>query len=320
MKYLANDPGYANVRKMPLMFAVLAAIGVGSYVAVTPLMVKQMYLGEGSIISMLLMPILAFIGVLIAGKLQRANKPKAVGWFAVFIMTALGITLCVLDAIGIIPTPGPRTSVCQNGDVLFFITTYVLSDVFSEVFGYKASRLTNMLASGFALLVCLGGKAMTYIPAPETAADAESTFLYVFGGAFYATIVGSLIYFLGDWVNDKVFVKIKNRVSSDSSFTSFSFRALSSSFCGRMVDMTLFAALVIVPFSNQAFCDKFGLICWNMPMYIIIGNVFFTTLFQVTVEIACTPISYDISQKLLKKAENIHIEISTSSEEISATS
>ena len=305
-----SEIGYENVRKMPIVFAILAAIGVGSYVAVTPLMVKQMYIGEGSIISLILMPVLAFIGVIVSGKFQRMNLPEWTGWLAIFLTTALGVTLCVIDALEIISIPGPRASVCQNGDVLFFIATYVLSDVFSEVFGYKASRVSNMIAAAFALLVCLGGKALTYIPAPETAADAESTFLYVFGGAFYATIVGSVVYFLGDWVNDKVFAKILDRKSSDSSFTSFSFRALGSSFCGRLVDITLFAVLVLVPFSNQAFCDKFGLICWCMPISLIIGNAIFTTLFQVTVEIACTPISYHISQSLLKRADKIHVQVS----------
>ena len=305
-----SEIGYENVRKMPVMFAILASIGVGSYVAVTPLMVKQMYIGEGSIISMILMPVLAFIGVIISGKFQRAGLPKWVGWITVFLTTAVGLTVCVLDALGYIPLPGPKASVCQNGDVLFFISTYVLSDVFSEVFGYKASRVSNMIAAAFALLVCLGGKALTYIPAPETAVDAESAFLYVFGGAFYSTIVGSVVYFLGDWVNDKVFAKIQNRVSSDYSFTSFSVRALGSSFCGRLVDISLFALLVLVPFSNQSFCDTFGLICWDMSPALIIGNAIFTTLFQVTVEIACTPVSYHISQSLLKRAEKMHVQIS----------
>lgn len=305
MKKSNFNTGYENIGKMPILFAVLAAIGVGSYVAVTPLMIKQMYIGEASIFSMIIMPILSAIGILIAGQLQKREQPRYLGWLAVFALTALGITFCVLDAVGVIPMPGPQASVCQTGDVLFFISTYVLSDVFSEVFGYKASRITNMLASGFALLVCLGGKVMTYIPAPDTAADAESAFLYTFGGAFYATIIGSLIYFLGDWVNDKVFAKIKNNGLSDSSFASFSYRALISSFCGRAVDMTLFSILVSVPFSNQAFCDKFGIMCWNMPMSIIVGNVVFAVLFQVTVEIACTPISYHISQGLLEKAAKI---------------
>ena len=307
----SSELGYENVRKMPIVFAILASIGVGSYVAVTPLMVKQMYIGEGSIISMILMPVLAFIGVIISGVFQRKHLPKWTVWMAVFLTTALGFAVCVLDAVGCISLPGPRASVCQNGDVLFFIATYVLSDVFSEVFGYKASRVSNMIASAFALLVCLGGKALTYVPAPETAADAESTFLYVFGGAFYATIVGSLVYFLGDWVNDKVFAKIHDRKSSDLSYTSFSFRALGSSFCGRLVDISLFALLVLVPFSNENFCDKFGLICWGMPISLIIGNAIFTTLFQVTVEIACTPVSYHISQHLLKRADKIHIQVST---------
>lgn len=311
MKKSNSEIGYENVRKMPIVFAILAAIGVGSYVAVTPLMVKQMYLGEGSIISMILMPVLAFIGVIVSGVFQRKHFPKWTGWVAVLLATAFGVLICVLDALGHISFPGPRASVCQNGDVLFFIATYVLSDVFSEVFGYKASRVSNMIASAFALLVCLGGKALTYVPAPETAADAESTFLYVFGGAFYATIVGSIVYFLGDWVNDKVFAKILDRKSSDSSFTSFSFRALGSSFCGRLVDISLFALLVLVPFSNESFCDKFGLICWGMPISLIVGNAIFTTLFQVTVEIACTPVSYHISQSLLKRADKIHIQVLT---------
>lgn len=222
--------------KAPALFAILMSINVASYTLCVPMMVKILEANETSIFSILGMLILTVIGMLLAGKLSAKNKVLGYGVGA--LLSLVGITVCALDAFDKLFIPGPTVMATATGDSLFFIATYIISDVFSDVFGYKASRLSGNTAAIFAVIVALMGKLMTPIPVPEYAEANEVAFDFIYGGGIYVTVVGILIYAVGDFLNDKLFAYIK-RKKPGNEFSSYSIRSIGSSVLGKTADLGL---------------------------------------------------------------------------------
>lgn len=288
--------------KAPALFAVLMAINVASYALCVPMMVKILEAKETSIFSILGMLVFTVCGMLLAGKLSE-QKHKGLGYAAGALLSLTGIVLCALDAVDVLFIPGPTVMATATGDSLFFIATYVVSDVFSEVFGYRASRLSGNTSAIFAVVAALIAKAFTGIPVPEYAAANESAFDFIYGGGIYVTIVGILIYAVGDFLNDKLFAYIKKRKPGEG-FASYSLRSIGSSLLGKTSDLGLFTLLVMIPFSIPSFCSALGMDCWGMDAKSIAGNFLLGIAFQITVESLMSPVSYKISTKVKKSIES----------------
>lgn len=287
--------------KAPALFAVLMAINVASYALCVPMMVKILEAKETSIFSILGMLVLTVCGMLLAGRL--GNKiGKTAGYVVGALISIGGIVLCALDAADILFIPGPTVMATATGDSLFFIATYIVSDVFSEVFGYKASRLSGNTAAIFAIVSSLIAKLFTGIPVPEYAEANESAFDFVYGGGIYVTVVGILIYAVGDFLNDKLFAYIKKKKPGEG-FSSYSLRSIGSSILGKTADLGLFTLLVMIPFSIPSFCSAIGMDCWGMDAKSIAGNFLLGIAFQITVEALMSPVSYKISTKVRKRIE-----------------
>lgn len=121
---------------------------------------------------------------------------------------------------------------------LTFPITYILSDVFSEVYGYRWSRVTcylaflsNLFLSAFCLL------AISTKPAPfYTLQESYSAILGSTPRMLFASLTA---YIIGDWANDVVFQKMKNRDGDKR----FGLRAILSSVVGEFVDSSIFTPL-----------------------------------------------------------------------------
>lgn len=131
--------------------------------------------------------------------------------------------------------------------VVVFPITYVLSDLFSEVYGYKWSRFTcylgfamNLFAVGaFYLASCL--KAV--IPAQ---AEAFNTILI---GTFSCTLASFIAFVVGDLVNDKIFAKMKSKHKGLTNHKGFARRAILSSFAGELADSCIYLPLAFLVFN-----------------------------------------------------------------------
>lgn len=287
--------------KAPGLFAILMAVNVASYTLCAPMMIKILEGGQTSICSLIGMMILAVVGTRLGDRLYRSGK-KFPGIFLGITLAIGGIVVCALDIFDILYIPGPTILATATGDMVFFTATYIISDVFSEVFGYKASRLSGNTAAIFAVTAALIGKLMTGIPVPEYAAANESAFDFVYNCGIYATVVGVIIYAIGDWFNDGVFSWIKSR-NSKTDYASYSLRAIGSSLIGKTMDLTLFSILVMVPFSTPAICEFLGMDSWGMTFESLLGNYLLGIALQITVEATLSPISYLISNKIRYKME-----------------
>lgn len=291
-KSVADDMSWS---KAPGLFAILMSVNVASYVLCTPMMVKVLEAKETSIFSMLGMLMLTIVGARIGDKV--AAKAKVAGVLVGLLFAGVGIGICCADAFDALYIPGPKLMATATGDSVFFITTYIISDVFSDVFGYKASRLSGNVSAIFAITVGLIGKVLTFVSVPEYAEQNEAAFDFIYGGGIYVAIVGVLIYAVGDWFNDRMFRWIKSK-KNGLDYGSYSLRAIGSSLIGKTMDLLLFTTLVMVPFSNPTICKALGIESWGMDAKSLAGNFLLGVTLQITLECMFSPVSYMLSHKI----------------------
>lgn len=124
--------------------------------------------------------------------------------------------------------------------VVVFPITYILSDVFSEVYGYKWSRRSAWVAFGMNLFAVAAFQMTIALPGVAWFAGQEA-FETVLGNTPRILAASLLSYMVGDWVNDRVFRWMK---ASDKENKRFGRRAIASSFFGEFTD-----SLIFIPFA-----------------------------------------------------------------------
>lgn len=131
--------------------------------------------------------------------------------------------------------------------VIVFPITYILSDLFSEVYGYKWSRFTCYLAFSINLLAVgvfyLANSLPAVIPAQAEA------FKSVLLGTFACSMASFIAFIVGDFVNDKIFAKMKQNHKGLTNHKGFAFRAILSSFAGELVDSCIYLPLAFLVFN-----------------------------------------------------------------------
>ena len=133
--------------------------------------------------------------------------------------------------------------ITMTAAVIIFPITYILSDVFSEVYGYKWSRFTCYLGFAANLFAVLVFTAVIATPAPDYWMNQEA-FETVLGNTPRVLAASLLGFLIGDLVNDRVFKRFKDKHPDDHK--GFGFRAILSSFLGEMVDSMIFLPLAFI--------------------------------------------------------------------------
>lgn len=128
-----------------------------------------------------------------------------------------------------------------DAGTLTFPVTYILSDVFSEVYGYKWSRRVTWIAAGMNLIFSLLIMIACVLPHPDWY-DA-SPFTTAIGSSYRIVVASLVSYVCGDFVNDRVFRAYKRRKPG---LKHFSIRAIMSSFYGEIVDTSLFVLIAFL--------------------------------------------------------------------------
>jgi hypothetical protein len=175
-----------------------------------------------------------------------------------------------------------------SGAQLLFPITYIFSDIFTEVYGYAASRRAIWLASLANLLMAAMGLFMVWIPsAPEWPAENQTAFALVFG-AVPRMIVASLIAFwAGEFANSYVLARMKIRTGGRWLWA----RTIGSTVVGQAIDSLVVTTVFFwgtVPFTTILVAAASG--------YTI----------KVTYEALATPVTYAIVNAL-KRAEGLDV-------------
>jgi uncharacterized integral membrane protein (TIGR00697 family) len=166
---------------------------------------------------------------------------------------------------------------------LLFPITYIFGDVFTEVYGYAASR--RAIWMGFfamALLTGVGGLAVALPPDPEwhDQAALERVFSFV-----PRMLVASLVaYWAGEFANCYTLAKLKLLTRGRWLWT----RTIGSTIVGQAVDTTLVT----------------GLAFWGRASWTTIGQLLlWSYTLKVAYETLATPLTYLVVGEL-KRAEN----------------
>lgn len=130
--------------------------------------------------------------------------------------------------------------ITMTSAIVLFPIVYILSDVFSEVYGYEWSRNTRYIAFISNLFMVLIFELCIVLPSAETFTGQEA-FIQVLGSTPKVLIASLSAYFVGDFVNDIVFAKMK---AKHQDIKGFELRAILSSICGEVVDSSIFIPMV----------------------------------------------------------------------------
>lgn len=177
--------------------------------------------------------------------------------------------------------------ITMTGAVFIFPITYILSDVFSEVYGYKWSRITCYFAFSMNLFMVIVFSLVIQTPAPSYWTNQEA-FATVLGSTPRVMGASLLAYVIGDFVNDRVFRKMKEKHSDE--LKGFGWRAIVSSFFGELCD-----SLVFLPI---AFLGQ-------MPLKTLATMTVCQVLIKTGYEVVILPLTTLIAKKANKYEEEL---------------
>jgi uncharacterized integral membrane protein (TIGR00697 family) len=197
------------------------------------------------------------------------------------ISNLVGQKICVIPFIHVFGHV-PRVSGAQ----LLFPITYIFGDIFTEVYGYGASRRAIWIGFFSNILLTLVGVFVVAFPAAS-----EFTNQKAFEAVFYVVprfVVASLVAFwLGEFTNSYTLAKMKLWTNGKWLWT----RTVGSTITGQFVDTT---TVILIAFVGSA--------PWLTMVNLIISGY----LFKVIYEALATPITYWIVNHL-KRAEGIDV-------------
>lgn len=169
-----------------------------------------------------------------------------------------------------------------SGAQLLFPITYIFGDVFTEVYGYSASRRAIWL--GFfasALLAVMGLITVALPPAPDW--PNQQAFATVFYQVPRMIIASLVAFWCGEFANSFVMAKMKMITSGKYLWT----RTVGSTVVGQAVDTVVVMVLAFA-----------GTVRFSTIVNVIVSGY----LFKVVYEVAATPLTY-VVVNALKRAE-----------------
>ena len=178
-------------------------------------------------------------------------------------------------------------NITMTGAVFIFPVTYILSDLFSDVYGYRWSRITCYIAFAMNLFMVLIFSAVIVTPAPDYWQNQEA-FQTVLGNTPRILGASLLAFVIGDMVNDKVFRKMKEKHPNE--IKGFGWRAIISSLCGELVDSLIFLPLAFIG---------------QMPVSTLAVMTVMQVLIKTGYEVVILPITH-IVVKAVSKHESVN--------------
>jgi len=171
--------------------------------------------------------------------------------------------------------------------MLIFPITYILSDVFSEVYWYRWSRVTCYLWFACNLFMSLVFMAVINMKAPAYFENAGA-YSIVLWNTWRILISSLLAYVLWDFVNDKIFQKMKLKHPKDNKW--FGWRAILSSFAWETVDSGIFIPLAFLG---------------TMPTKTLLMMIVLQVVVKVVYEIVVLPLTIFVTKKVQKYEDKL---------------
>ena len=210
---------------------------------------------------------------------MKKTISKTQAYLTVLYVTAFVVSNIVAAKQFLLPF-----GITMTGAVIVFPITYILSDLFSEVYGYKWSRITCYLGFAMNVFAVIVFQIAISTPAPDYWTNQEA-FATVLGNTPRILIASLAAFVIGDFVNDKVFRHMKGE---NNSMKGFAWRAIASSFCGEIADSAIFIPLAFIG---------------QMPAKTLVIMDITQVCLKVGYEIVIVPLTTYITKKVAAKEE-----------------
>ncbi len=213
--------------------------------------------------------------------LAQEQKPRRFRYLETLTI-AFVVILVVSNLIG--PKICKFGPLLVSGAQLLFPITYIWGDVFTEVYGYAASRRAIWLGFfGMALLAVMGEIAVLLPPSPNW--HNQQAFATIFGLVPRFAIASLAAYWAGEFTNSYTLAKMKLWTGGRHLWA----RTVSSTVTGQLVDTTV---VILIAF-------------WGVEtprnLLIMIGSSYG---FKVVYEVIATPLTY-LVVGWLKRTEEV---------------
>lgn len=199
------------------------------------------------------------------------------------ILCGINITCLLVSNIITIKTINIFGLIFTAGDILFPIT-YILNDVFTEVYGFNKSKLIIWLSFFCNLLMVIIFRITILLPVNETF-DMQNDLVNILGSTPRILIASFISFLVGNFANSIVMSKMK--VTTKGKYLAL--RTIGSTLIGEGLDTIIFIPIVFI-----------GALDLKTILFLIIDIY----VLKVLLEVILTPITYKVI-KFIKNKENI---------------
>ena len=189
----------------------------------------------------------------------------------VAVFTALVIISNVTATKGVAFGP-----IITDGGFIVFPLTYVIGDVLSEVYGFKAARKAILLGFGMNALAAAAFWVTIYLPAADFYVN-QPHFENVVHAYTQLIVAGLAGFLVGQTINAWVVVAIKERTKEKHLWA----RLIGSTFAGQLGDTLVFCAIAASAIGISTFND--------FVVYTALGWVY-----KTAVEVVMLPVTYRV--------------------------
>jgi uncharacterized integral membrane protein (TIGR00697 family) len=196
----------------------------------------------------------------------------------VAVFTALVIISNVTATKGVAFGP-----IITDGGFIVFPLTYVIGDVLSEVYGFKAARRAILLGFAMNILAASAFWVTIYLPAADFYEN-EAAFENVVHAYTQLIIAGLAGFIVGQTINAWVVVAIKERTKEKHLWA----RLVGSTFAGQLGDTLVFCSIAAGAIGINTFHD--------FAVYTAQG-----WLYKTAVEVVMLPITYRVIAYIKRK-------------------
>ena len=199
------------------------------------------------------------------------------------ILLSLNVTCLLISNIITIKTINIFGLIFTAGDILFPIT-YILNDVFTEVYGFYKSRFVIWISFLCNLIMVIIFNITIVLPVDETF-ELQNALVNILRSTPRILFASFISFLIGNFANSIVLSKMK--VKTEGKYLAL--RTITSTLVGEGIDTLLFIPIVFLG---------------TLDIKSILFLMFDTYMLKVLLEVVLTPITYKVVN-LIKRKEKI---------------
>ena len=177
--------------------------------------------------------------------MEKNNK-----YVALSIIMSLYCVFTVVQNLFEMKTIGTEAFAFGGGGIMLSWATFMLMDICTEIYGKKATMQVYTMAGLVNILIVV--LAQIVIAFPGVYPEQNQAFAQIFSNGPRTVLASFAAFWMGNFVNMNIMLKMKDKDKSGSSFLLF-LRALVSTVFGQFVDNAFFAALAFAPVGISLF-------------------------------------------------------------------